>query len=473
MQRTSARLALSAVLVLHGAVGSAAAERPRIHAITGARILAAPGRTIDNGTLVMRDGLIEALGEDVEAPPDAAVIDGTGKIVHAGFIDACSAFGRAEPEERTGSRPASGAAARSPDPEPGAVHPISRIRPERRALDRLARDDAAATRHRELGFTAALVAPEQGIFRGTSVLVTLGEGPVSGRVILSDAAQHVAFEHGSFRQPYPTSLMGAIAAIRQGFADAARHALWSRRYGNDPSGMKRPDEASAWAPLSRAAEGAMPVVFEVATPADALRALALAGEHGLKAMVTGSGREHEIARQLAASGTPVLLSLELPEKPDLDEAGAALEVETEDLRRFLEARSNASLLSRAGVVFALGTCGMKLEKKPRFAANLRAVVDAGLDPETALAALTTVPAKLLGVDRAMGDLQPGKAAHVVVRQGDPFTGESTVASVFVDGVEYFPEPKPEKEEGEAKPGRPRSGSSAPLDRLERGEGGGR
>src|SRR5258708_8654602 len=83
-------IALLAIAVAVLAVTPARAERPRIYAITGAHVIVAPGKAIENGTVVMRDGLIEAVGADLKPPADAVVVDGKGQTVHAGSIDACS-----------------------------------------------------------------------------------------------------------------------------------------------------------------------------------------------------------------------------------------------------------------------------------------------------------------------------------------------------------------------------------------------
>ncbi|HXI03456.1 MAG TPA: amidohydrolase family protein [Candidatus Saccharimonadales bacterium] len=296
-----------------------------------------------------------------------------------------------------------------------------------------------------MGFTSALVVPEEGIFRGTSVLVTTGDGAAPGLIVRSDVAQGIAFERGGFGEGYPTSLMGAIAAVRQGLEDARRHQIWQARYDEDPSGLKRPDSVSAWAPLARVASGEMPVIFDMESPANVLRALAVGREYGLRAMVIGSGLEYEIAGDLARAGVPVILPLHYPDKPEMKDQGATLDVDTRDLQRYLGARTSAAALERAGVAFALGTCHMK--KATEFTANLKEALDAGLEPEAALAALTTAPARMFGVDRSLGRLAPGMAADVVVRDKDPFAEGSKVEKVFVDGVEY---PVEEKKPGDAK-----------------------
>src|SRR5213593_1273445 len=153
-------------------VSSALAERPRVFAITSARVIVAPGQVVEEGTVVLRDGLIEAVGKDVKVPPDAVTVDGKGKTVHAGFIDACSEAGLARPDGAAAAGgpppPAGPAGGRTSvtQPPPGAVHPITRVRPEKRMLDQLEISEKDDEKRRNMGFTAALAVPGPGIFRG-------------------------------------------------------------------------------------------------------------------------------------------------------------------------------------------------------------------------------------------------------------------------------------------------------------------
>ena len=236
------------IFALAVALGPARAERPRVYALTGASVQVAPGRVLEHATIVIRDGLIEAVGTGVPVPPDAVVIDSTGKLIHAGFIDACSEIGtRPAPPARPGAGDKSAAGDK---PAAGAAHPIAGIRPERRVFLEISLAEKDREKHRSLGFTSVLAVPKGGIFRGTSALLALGDGSVADNVLRPAVAQHVTFESGNFGEDFPTSLMGAIAAVRQGFLDARRHDEWQKLWDADPRGLKRPDTSSAWAPMS-------------------------------------------------------------------------------------------------------------------------------------------------------------------------------------------------------------------------------
>jgi hypothetical protein len=390
--------------------------------------------------VLIRDGLIEAVGVDVEIPPDAEEIDAGGLWIYPGLIDPDTTVGLATDDRAAGPGAAGPGGDRSrSDPTPGAAHPVSRVHPERRARDRLVpfEGDRVRTveRYRNLGFTAVLAVPERGILRGSSVAILLRDKvPVPELILRDDVAQHVAFERGRFGEGYPTSLMGAAAAFRQTLLDAERVALWSERYANRPRGMRRPDHVAAYDALSDVLEGTRTVVFAIEDGNEFVLAERLAREFELSAVISASGNEWEIAEQVAGSGRTLILPVAFPDKPKVGDAEEALDVSLREMRRYLEAPSAASRLHDAGVDFAFTTRG--LDNLADFPRNLEKIVSAGLPEDVALAALTTVPARILGVDAAVGTLEAGKIANVVVMDGPLFEKDSKTDRVFVDGVEY-------------------------------------
>ncbi len=417
----------------------ARADRPLIYAITGATIQTAPGKVIQNGTVVLRDGLIAAVGADAAVPADAVKIDATGKTVHAGFIDACAEIGMRDvpsvpaPGGGKEDREAAGA---------GSAHPVSAIRPERRLYESLTLSDSEREKHRGLGFTTAHVLPVGGIFRGTSTLVNLGARSIADNVLLPDAAQVIGFDHTEFNREYPTSLMGAIAAVRQGFEDARRHEEWQRRWQDDPRGLRRPDMSAAWGPLADAADGRMPVLFDAQTALRGQQSLAIAKEFGLDPWLIGSGYELEVLEDIRAAHPRLILPIAFPDKPDVSDAVEIANVETRSLERYFTAADNPAKVAGAGLEFAIGTC--RARSVSDFKANIKRAIASGLSADKALAALTTVPASFFGLERSLGTIEAGKSANLVIESG-PLFGESTVPErVFVDGREYKIKEKPKK-----------------------------
>jgi imidazolonepropionase-like amidohydrolase len=440
------------VLVVMLAAAAVDADRPRVYCIQGATLLPAPGETIENGTLVIRDGLIEAIGPKATAPPDAVVIDGEGLWVYPGLIDPVVEFGESSggggAEQQPSAMRGMGGGQQQ---KPGPVHPLSLVHPEQRASDRLLPFDGdrqrQAERMRELGFTTVLVVPSSGVFRGTSAAVLLkDETPVSEIILRDDVAQHLAFDHTRFGGSYPTSLMGAAATIRQVVLDAERHIEWQWRYEDNPQGMARPEYVAAYEALAAVVAGDQLVVFHTDSALEVLLAQDLAIELGLEASIVGSGTEWEVVEQLRSLEGTLILPIAFPEKPKVGDDDEALEVTVQTMRRYLEAPANAALLADSGVRIALTTHGLKTLSD--FKKNLGKMFEAGLTEAAALAALTTVPAEVLGIDNISGTLEPGKIANVAVFDGPIFAEKTTAKYIFIDGFEYRIEAKKKPKGGD-------------------------
>jgi imidazolonepropionase-like amidohydrolase len=446
-----------AVAVLSLLASPTPAAPPRVYAITHANVVPAPGERIEDGTVVLRDGLIEAVGRNVPIPPDATEIDVAGSWVHAGLIDAdpgvqlVSAGGR-DPAAAPPAPPPDSVAGppQRRDPAPGAVHELERVRAEKRARDDLlpfaGEREREMLRLRDLGFTTVLAAPASGLFRGRSAAIQLASGrPVAQIILRDDVFQHVALERGSFGEAYPTSLMGAAAAIRQTLLDARRHELWTERYAGQPVGLRRPDRPAAYEALRPVLAGEQSLHVRVDEPDDTLLADRLARECEVDVVISVSGAEWEIADRVAATGRTLLVPVAFPEKPKVKEDHEALEVPLRTLRRYVEAAAGPGRLHAAGVRFALTTRDLK--NTADFPDQVRKVVAAGLPRDAALAALTTVPAAILGLDATLGSIAPGKIANLVVAAGAPFGEGAEPTRVFVDGVPFEIE-KPDVPQGD-------------------------
>src|SRR5690606_8470648 len=176
---------------------------PGVHAFTNARIVIAPGRVIERATLVVRDGVVEAVGANVSAPADARVWDMSGKSLYPGFIDAHADLGVAQ------APPAN-------QRDAGPVHWNPQVRADFSAAGDFRDSEERRKELRAQGFTAAHAVPQLGIFRGRTAVVSLGDGNTTDRVLRPDVAQSLAFSGSrELGMTYPNSPMGAIALIRQ------------------------------------------------------------------------------------------------------------------------------------------------------------------------------------------------------------------------------------------------------------------
>lgn len=399
----------------------------RTYAITGARIVPVSGDVIETGTIVIRGGLIEAVGPDLTPPPDAIVIDGDSLTVYPGFIDAFSQAGLVLPEgderEYAGNI-AHQLATRYFDP-----------------------DSSDLGEYRKQGFTAALVARADGVFAGQAVLLNLMGEDIPSMTVKSPVVQVMGYQG---QRGYPGTLMAVVAYQRQTLIDAAYHEMLQDRYAQSPRGMVRPPEEPDLEALAPVAKGQAPVVGIVSIENDFKRLRNLATEYGLQYWIAGAVEAFRVPDLIREANVPVLVSLDFPAVTEVtgyqfDRAFKNLtkeEKEELDERDKAAIQGNAAAVFRAGAPLALATSGMT--RPNNFLKNLRLAVEAGLPAEEALKALTLTPATIFGVEQVLGTLEPGKIANLTVTHGDIFIDEDAyVAHVFVDGLkESFDKPRP-------------------------------
>ena len=416
---------------------------PRLHALTNARVITAPGKVIDKGTIVIRDGVIVDVGPAAKIPPDARVWDLAGKTIYPGFIDAYSRIGlpdtlKPEPLRRDVDEDDPNAKPKEiPREAPKGTRAWSvRVTPERSAADYLKVDKKAAGKLRELGFTSALVVPGRGIFRGSSALVNLQDADPNRVVVSPSVAQHIAFDFDRGDEGgYPNSLMGAVALVRQTLLDAGWYQAAQDAYAKNPGRTERPEANAALAALAEHAQRKQPAVFEAEDELDLLRALRVADEFKLRPLLLGNGYEYRVRRALAEKKAPIILSLDFPKVPEIERPEQAIEYQLDELQHWDRAASNPARLAEAGIPIAFTT--EKLEKADKeFWSRVRLVVRRGLSKDAALAALTSTPAEMFGVADRLGAIAPGRVANLVIASGDLFAEEAKVLTTWVDGFYY-------------------------------------
>lgn len=390
------------------------------HALVGARVVTGPGQVLQNATIVVRNGLIVSVGANVQAPAGARVWDLKGQTVYPGFIDAHADLGVGDV------------------PQGGDVGP-THWNPQVRAWYSTAstfRDDSTRRRSlRSLGFGAALAVPKQGIFRGKASVVNLSEAGARERVLRPDLVQAVGFQRSfTLGGMYPNSAMGTTALMKQTLMDAEWYIRAWAAYERSGRSILPPETSEALAALRGSVQGQQPVLFQTGSEEEYLRAHAIATEFKLTPWYRGSGEEYRIVDVLRGRTQPLIIPLNFPDAPEVSSPESALNVSLGQLRHWYLAPTNAAQLAAAGVPFAITTDG--LSSLNQFLPNLRIAVARGLTPDRALAALTTVPAGWLGIERTHGTIAAGKVANFVVTDGDLFTEESSIVDVWVQGSRY-------------------------------------
>jgi imidazolonepropionase-like amidohydrolase len=414
------------------------------YAVTNARIVPVSGPVIERGTIVIRKGLIAAVGANVSAPPDARVIDGTGLTVYPGLIDANTTLGIPQPSPPTGAgdRRAGGGGATPSGPTlasaaftPNASLPPG-LQPETLAVDLIQPGGSQIEAARNAGLTSALVAPREGILLGQSAFINLAGDTSQQMIVRSPVALHVGFTPFRGGQ-YPASLMGVFSALRQMLLDAGRLREANEIYARSPRGLRRPEQDKSLLALQRVLAREIPVVMHVNTEREIERALDLAAEFNLRVIISGGAESWKVTDRL--KDVPVLLSLNFPKRTTAQVAEAdpdPLRV----LRERVDAPKTAGRLAAAHIRFAFQSGAMT--NISDYTANAAKTIENGLAREEALRALTINAAEIFGLADRLGTIEVGKIANLTITRGDIFDPKARIIHVFIDGqpVELKPAP---------------------------------
>ena len=436
-----------AACVFAGALVFAVAPRadgPNIYAIRGARIVTANGSPIASGTIVLRNGLIEAVGADVTPPADATVIDGNGMTVYPGLIDMGNAAGL------DAAPPVPPATFRTLEEAERFKRSVI-LRPDLEAAKILRPDAPELSRLAAAGITTVLATPTAGLFKGQSALINVSapaDEPQIGsvadprkglQVVRTPVALHVSLAlTGGGRGGgggYPVSLLGSIAFVRQGFLDVQHQLLEEQRYDKAKTGVTRPGYDPSLDAIQPALARKIPVAFEAELSREILRALKMAKSFNLDPVITGAREADQVVGDLKAQNARVIYSLDYPTRsralpPDADEP-------IRELRARAQASKTPGLLQKGGVTFAFSSGGLQ---QPRdFVRNAARAVKDGLPADAAVRALTLDAARIAGAADRLGSLEKGKIANVIVTSGDLFEDNTRVVHIFVDGRKVEPE----------------------------------
>jgi imidazolonepropionase-like amidohydrolase len=433
--RRGATAAIALAIAAASLTAQPATQRsiPQTYAITNARIVPVSSGVIEKGTIVIRDGLITAVGANVTAPGDARIVDGSGLTVYPGLIDGYTSLGLSDQGAGgaavgRGGRgaPAAGAAAA---PRTAMSNNPPGLQPENSAVDMLKDDPDGFAGPQSVGITTVLTAPPTGIYMGQSALINLGGRDAAALVVKSPVSLNIGFtplRNGGF----PNSLLGVFAALRQSLLDAQHYRDVAAAYAKNPRGMKRPDFDPSLDALQPVINRQVPVIMRADSKREIERALDLAKEFNLKLIIAGGAESPTLADRLKADNVPVLLTVDYPRR-----AAQAADADPEPLRVLrerVEAPKAAAALEKAGVKFAFESGNISTWAE--FTANVQRAVEAGLTADQALKALTWQPADIFGASDRLGSIEAGKIANLTITRGDLFERGGRVSQLFVDGL---------------------------------------
>ncbi len=405
----------------------------RLIAYVNCTVVPEPGQTITNGVILVRDRQIVGVGSNLAIPEAADIRDLKGAWVYAGFTDPY--VDAADITDQKAAPTASRRGRRedpTTPPQEGALHWNQAVRPERNATDGLRVDERTARTWNELGFTSAAVASHDGIFSGSAAAIVLAPGSASDITLANNVGQCLDTRKGSSATPYPGSLMGSIALIRQTFMDAD----W---YGKAMAARTRPnadvpDVNLSLEALNEAVKSRRPFFTQSYNEHDILRWRQISNEVGVPMIYVASGKEYRRLESIAPFRPDLILTPRTVKVPDVRDPITARDVSLTDLIHWYWADDAPRLLDSAGCRVAFTMNGLK--DRTSALKTIRTYVQRGLPKEKALAALTTAPASFAGISDKVGTIAPGKRADLVIVSDDLFSDKATIQAVVVGGDQH-------------------------------------
>ena len=409
----------------------------RTYAITNVNIIQAPGRKVDMGTLIIKDGLIKAVGKGIAIPAEAIVIKADSMYVYAGFIDGMTRAGVNKPKEENRERVKDPG---NPTPDRAGITPWADVRfsinPADKGLEDL----------RNVGFTTAQVVPYGNLLPGHAAIVLSGGRSADDMIIVGRSSMYS--ELTGANGVYPATLLGVMAKWRDLYRQATNAKSYETMYASNRAGLERPVSDRNLEAFYPVIDQKLSVIFKTEKLLDVNHVLTLKKDLGFTAVIADLKNGWPIINTIKSSGAKTFLSIDLPEevkkddkkKDEKKEAAAPTPGDIE--KAGLEKRkadaiqsyaAQAGVFHKAGVTFGFSSMSAKPKDIP---ANLRRMIAAGLTEDAALAALTTNPAQMLGLSDRMGTIDNGKMANLVITDKSYFNEKAKVRYVFVDGVMY-------------------------------------
>jgi imidazolonepropionase-like amidohydrolase len=377
-------------------------------AITGGKVYTMAGAPIDNATVLIRDGRIVQVGANVAIPADARRIDASGKWVTPGLINAGTQLGLIEVSQEQGTRDA---AARGKDGVAAAFNVWEGLNPA----------SVMIAPARGEGITTVMVAPQGGLLSGQAAVVDLVDGGVAEMLARAPVAMVAQLDKGSANLNARGEVFGRLREILEDARSYSTRRADFERSATREFAVGRTDLEA----LIPVVERRMPLVVVADKASDIEAAIKLGTDANVRVIIAGGAEAWMVAAKLATARIAVM-------------TGAMNNIPG-GFSNLASYQENAALLRRAGVdVILINDSGVSdganfnVRNIKQEAGNAIAY---GMSWDDAMQAVTSVPARVLGIADRYGSLEAGKVANVVVWSGDPFEFSTRAEHVLVRGVE--------------------------------------
>jgi len=387
------------------------------YAFINAKIVVDADEKIENGVLLIKDGIVVAVGEKVVVPKGSVVYDLKGKSIYPSLIDAYTNYGM--PELKNLSR---GFGPQLESNVKGAYGWNQAIKADMEANKLFVADSKSADELRKMGFGTVFSFQKDGIVKGTGSVVSLADGKENELIINDKAAAIYSFDKGTSTQEYPASLMGAIALLRQTYLDAD----W---YKKDKTKKEYNISLEAFNNFQN-----LPQIFETTDKLNAIRADKIGDEFKVNYIIKGSGNEYQRLDDIKATNCKFIIPLNFPAAYDVEDVYDAENVSLTELKHWEMAPANAFAMEKYVIPFAFTTADLKDKKD--FWKNLRKAIAYGLTEKQALKSLTTTPAEMLNLSDKLGKLKNGMLANFIITSGNLFDEKNIIYENWIQGNQY-------------------------------------
>jgi imidazolonepropionase-like amidohydrolase len=396
-------------------------QKERAYAFINATVYVDYQNKLENATLLIKNGKVENVGQDISIPKAYFVIDLKHKFIYPSFIDPYTQYGLKMKEESS-SFNAFSEKEQIESLIEGAYNGNESIKSDYQAARHFSIDKKAAKSLRNAGFGSVLSFRADGLARGSGVLVSLFDESDNIAVINDQASAHYSFSNGSSKQIYPISPMGYVALLRQSYLNAEWYAA------QDPPPF-----------TDLALEGwnntqSLPQLFDTDGWLEILRADKLGDEFGVQYIIKGGGDEYQRIEDVKATGAKLIIPLNFPDVYDMSDPLDAQSITLAKMKHWEMAPSNPAALEKAQIDFCFTADG--LTSIDEYLSNIKKAIQYGLSEETALKAMTYTPASFLNEGDRLGQIKTGSIANFIICSAPLFSSDNVILENWVQGNRY-------------------------------------
>ena len=397
-------------------------NRENYYAFFNANIVVDYNTTVENGTLIIKNGKIISVGKDINIPNGVRKFDLNGNFIYPSFIDLYSDYGivKNKSNRSSGSRMSSYTNPQILSNKDGPFSWNESIRPEYNSVENIKFDQKKSNILRKEGFGSVVSHNMDGIMRGTGTFISLSNDVEQNIIFSEKASNHFSFMKGSSRQRYPSSLMGAVALMKQSFFDAEWYKANSGKLSQTNLSLSSINDNKG-----------LPKIIEVSDKLRVLLAQKIEKEVDVKFLIKGQGDEYQRINEIKEGNSNLIIPINYPKPFNVDDPFKNEDILLSQLKHWEMAPSNPYFLEKNGINFSITSHGIK--NLSDFRKNLIKSHERGASKSTLLKALTYNPSKFINMDHKIGAIKESFIANFFISDGDIFSKETKILSNWIQG----------------------------------------